>query len=66
MGNIKRYLKEQSKSYLLYATLFILIHIIVISIFGPPIHYAVPILAMITGYGLVEIFNYKAWKKNKH
>lgn len=66
MKNIKRYLKEGRKSYLLNATLLILMVIAVISIFGLPIHYGVPTLSLVMSYGLVEIFNYRAWKKNKY
>lgn len=66
MRNIKRYLKERRKLYLLHATLITLIVTIVISIFGPPIHYGVPTLSIVISYSLVEIFNYRAWKKNKY
>ena len=66
MGNVKRYLKERRKMYLLWATLFSLVFILVHFIVGPPIHYVVPTLALVTGFGLGEWFNYKAWKKNKY
>jgi len=59
MDKVKHYLKYRKKSYLLYTALFITGFIIVIFIFGLPKYYFVPILSMITGYGLLEFVGYK-------
>ncbi len=66
MNHMTLYLKHRKKSYLLYTLLFIIGFIIVIFIFGPPKYYVVPILSMIIAYGLLEVVNYKQWKKDKY
>ncbi|KWW21927.1 MULTISPECIES: hypothetical protein [Peribacillus] len=65
MDKIKRYIKYRKKSYLLNTALFIAVFIVAILIFGPPRYYAVPILSMIIGFGLVEFVGYKGWKKDE-
>ncbi len=66
MDKIKLYLKYRKKSYFLKAILFISLFIIVILIFGPPKYYVVPILSMITVFGISEFREYKWWKKVKY
>ncbi|EFI66021.1 hypothetical protein BFZC1_24130 [Lysinibacillus fusiformis ZC1] len=64
MDKVKLYLKYRKKSYFFKAILFILLFIIVILIFGPPKYYVVPILSMITVFGISEFVEYKRWKKD--
>ncbi|KMY50201.1 hypothetical protein [Peribacillus loiseleuriae] len=66
MDKVKLYLKYRKKSYFLKAILFISLFIIVILVFGPPKYYVVPILSMITVFGISEFVEYKRWKKDKY
>ncbi|MGE7093416.1 hypothetical protein ACQKII_18575 [Lysinibacillus sp. NPDC048646] len=65
MRNLKIYLKQRAKYYIYYSILFIVLLICVTYFIGRPIHFVAPTIGMVTGYGILEVFNYKDWKKNK-
>ncbi|MCM3711851.1 hypothetical protein [Sporosarcina luteola] len=65
MDQVKLYLKYRIKSYLLYTAIFISGFIIAMFIFGPPKHYVVPTLSMITAYGSLEYVGFRRWQKDK-
>lgn len=66
MDKVRLYLKYRKKSYFLKAILFISLFIILILVFGSPKYYFVPILYMITIFGIPEFVEYKRWKKDKY
>lgn len=65
MDKVRLYLKYRKNSYLLYSAFFIGGFIIIISIFGPPKYYVVPILSIMLAHGFVEYTEFKRWKKDK-